>query len=102
MFKQLKDLLPRTINRQGYSKQFKAIGILNEYKKWCVENFGKDGPENLKPRYYKDSTLYIDAISAMWAQQLSIKQSSCIEYINKNIAKSFVKKMSITIVNNAY
>lgn len=101
MFKQLKDLLPRTINKQGYSKEFEAIGILNEYKKWCIEIFGEDGLEKLKPRYYKSKTLYIDASGAMWAQQFSMKQNDCVEYINKNIGKSFVKKISITIVNNA-
>lgn len=99
MFKQLKDLLPKTINRQGYSKEFTAIEILNEYKKWCIENFGEDGLEELPPRYYKDKTLYIKARSAMWAQQLSMKQQNCIEYINENLGKTPVKKVSITIVN---
>ncbi|MCD6109993.1 DUF721 domain-containing protein [bacterium] len=101
MFKQLKDLLPRTINKQGYFKEFEAIGVINEYKKWCIENFGEDGLKNLKPRYYKNNMLYISASGAMWAQQLSIKQSNCIEYVNKNIAKPLIKKLSITIVNNA-
>lgn len=100
MFKQLKDLLPRTINKQGYSKEFEAIGVLNEYKKWCIETFGEDGLNRLKPRYYKNNTLYVDANSAVWAEQLSMKQSNCIKYVNKNIGKSLVKKVSITIVNN--
>lgn len=101
MFKQLKDLLPRTINKQGYSKEFEAIGILNEYKKWCIETFGEDGLKELKPKYYKNKTLHIGARSAAWANQFSMKQNQCIEYINKNIGKTMVKKTSITIVNNA-
>ena len=101
MFKQLKDLLPKTVNKHGYSTEFHAIGVLNEYKKWCIENFGEDGLAQLKPRYYKNSTLYVDAKSASWAQQLSMKQINCINYINKNLGKSSVKKMSIIIVNNA-
>ena len=100
MFKQLKDLLPKTINKQGYSKQFEAIGVLNEYKKWCIETFGEDGLKQLRPRYYKNHTLYVDANSAIWAQQLSMRQNDCTIYINKNVAKSLVKKISTTIVNN--
>lgn len=101
MFKQLKDLLPREINKQGYSKEFNAIEILNEYKKWCIENFGEDGLKELPPRYFKDKTLFINARSAMWAQQFSMKQNNCIEYINKNLGKSPVKKISITIINKS-
>ncbi|MBA4336501.1 hypothetical protein C0416_01875 [bacterium] len=101
MFKQLKDLLPREINKQGYAKEFAALGVINEYKKWCIENFGEDGLKELKARYYKNKALYIDAANAMWAQQLSMRQSNCEEYINKNIGKPLVKKVLITIVNNA-
>jgi hypothetical protein len=101
MFKQLKDLLPKTINKQGYGKEFEAIGIVNEYKKWCIETFGEDGLLNLPPRYYKNNTLYIKACSAVWAQQCSMKQNDCKNYINKNIGKTLIKKISITITNNA-
>lgn len=102
MFKQLKDLLPKEIKKQGYDKEFTAIGIINEYKKWCIENFGEDGLRELRPRYYKNKGLYIDASNAVWAQQLSMKQKNCEEYINKNVGKEMVKKILITIVNNAY
>ena len=101
MFKQLKDLLPQTINKQGYAKEFEAIGILNEYKKWCIEIFGEDGLKELKPRYYKSNTLYINAGNAIWANQLSMKQDGCKKYINQNIGKNLVKKISITITNHA-
>lgn len=101
MFTQLKDLLDRSINKNGLRSNVDALNVVNEYKKIVEESFGKDAPENLIPRYYKNYNLHIDASSASWAQHFVLNQSTILEKLNDKIGKKEVKKFVIRITNKS-
>lgn len=101
MFTQLKELLPKEINKQGLHDEIHAIAVISEYKNFCQELLGEDALLNLMPRFVRDGILHIDASSASWAQHLHLKQISLIEKINEKLEESVVSKFSIHIKNNA-
>ena len=99
MFKQLKDLLQKPVNKHGLKSEFEAISIINEYKKCCREIIGDDAIENLIPRFYKNKTLYINAANASWAQHLHINRAEILKKMNEVLGEKTVIKFSINIQN---
>lgn len=93
MFKQLKDIIGVSVNKAGLASEFKAIGIINEYKKVAREVIGDDAVEHLVPRSFKDGVLKIEARGASWASVLHMKRVEIIRRIN------LVKKINIKIVD---
>jgi len=93
MFKQLKDIIGISVNRAGLSREFEAIGVLNEYKKIAREVIGDDAVEHLIPRSFKNGVLKIEARGASWASVLHMKRVEIIRQID------LVKKIDVRIVN---
>jgi hypothetical protein len=104
MFIKLKEILDKTVNKKGYSKEFQALQVVEEFKKNCNELLGPDSLENLQPRSYKGKTLFIDAANAAWAQHLHMRRVMMLEKINnalRKLNKKEVEKFSINIQNKA-
>jgi hypothetical protein len=99
MFKQLKDLIQKPVNKHGLKSEFEALSVINEYKKYCREIIGDDAVTNLVPRFYKNKTLYIDAKNASWAQHLHIHRTEILKKMNKSLGEKTVIKFSINIQN---
>lgn len=99
MFKQLKDLLPKEVNKRGFSKEMNALEIVNAYKKCCREILGKDSLDHYAPRFYKDKTFFVFIENSAYAQNFHMKQHLLLERINEILGKQVVKKFSIQIKN---
>ena len=97
MFKQLKELLPKAVNKQGLASQFNAIEILNVYKAACENYFDKEALLYLRPRSYKNNTLYIETENSAWSQQLHMKRSQIIKFINDKLGKEAVNNITLTL-----
>lgn len=97
MFKQLKELLPKAVNKQGLASQFNAIEILNVYKAACENYFDKEALLYLRPRFFKNSVLHIQAENSAWAQQMHMKRTLVIEFINKKLGEEKVQEISVSI-----
>ena len=104
MFIKLKEILDKTVNKKGYSKEFQALQVVEEFKKACDELLGPEALKNLVPKYYKNKILFIDAANSAWAQHLHIRRMMILEKINKalhELKKKEVEKFSINIQNKA-
>jgi len=104
MFIKLKEILDKTVNKKGYSKEFQALQVVEEFKKNCSKVLGEDSLQNLHPRYYKDKILFIDAANAAWAQHLHMRRVMMLENINnalRKLDKKEVEKFSINIQNSS-
>ena len=101
MFVHLKKLLSKTINKHGLKGEIDALMIINEFKKQCEEQLGKDSLENLIPRFYKKKKLYINASNSAWAHHLHIRQTPIIEKIKDAVGENEFAGFNINIKNNA-
>ncbi len=91
MFKQLKEIIGFSVNKAGLESEFKALGVINEYKKAVREVIGDDAPEHLIARWYKDGVLRVEARGSSWASVLHMRRMEIIRRID------LVKKIDIKI-----
>lgn len=100
MFEQLKDLLPKAINQKGLKGEMHALAVINEFNKYCEELVGDRSTQNLKCKFCKNRSLYIDASDASWAQHLQLNQTGIIQQINSKFDKPAIDRLVINIKNN--
>lgn len=94
MFKQLKEIIGVSVNKAGLTSEFRALGVINEYKKIAREVIGDDAVEHLVPRSYKNGVLKVEARGASWAATLHMKRVEIIRQIK------LVKKIDIKIADS--
>jgi hypothetical protein len=99
MFKQLKDVLPTAINKNGLQSEMHALSVINHFNRYCSELMGERSQQNLKCKFCKDKQLYIDAADASWAQHLQINQAGLIEKINSHYKTRAINRFVINIKN---
>lgn len=99
MFKQLKDLLPKTINQKGLKSEVHALSVINTFNKYCEELMGERSTQNLKCKFCKNKSLYVDASDASWAQHLQLNQNVLIKKTNSKFRKPAVNRLVINIKN---
>lgn len=95
MFKQLKDIVGVSVNKAGLSSEFRAIGVINEYKKAVRDVIGDEAAQYLVPRSYKNGVLKVEARGASWASVLHMRRVEIIRRID------LVKKLDIRIVDQS-
>jgi len=93
MFKQLKEIIGVSVNKAGLTSEFRALGVINEYKKIAREVIGDDAVEHLVPRSYKNGVLKVEARSSAWASMLHVRRVEVIRRLN------LVKKIDIKVMN---
>ncbi len=89
MFKQLKDIIGVSVNKAGLASEFRAINVINEYKKVAREVIGDEAVQYLIPRSFKDGVLKVEARGSSWASVLHMRRVEIIKRID------LVKKINI-------
>ncbi len=96
MFYKIKDLLQGAINRLGVSDQARASLVVEVAQKVIIENF-PNLKGKVKPRVFKDNTLYCEVTNPTLASQLNLEQQRIINQINRRLKGDFVKKVGFRI-----
>jgi hypothetical protein len=94
MFTQLKDLIPRTVNKMGLKRQVDAAYICETYRKIAPSVFDDDSLVNcMAPKYFKDGVLCISVENSAYAQIVFMKKHKLIEKINRELRGAGLKEI---------
>ena len=94
MFTQLKDLVPRTVNKMGLRKQFDGAYVCQLFRKWAPKVLGDEHClEFISPGSYKSGTLVVNVKNSVWGQTVFMHRKQLIEKINQESHSVVVKDL---------
>jgi predicted nucleic acid-binding Zn ribbon protein len=82
MFKDIKNLLPKSMNRSGLSKKVRIAGVLKLFQSEAKKILNKDLAEQIKPLYIKHGVLTVATLSSLAAKKLQEHEKKILRKIN--------------------
>lgn len=95
-FTPLSQLLNKSLKRSGIDKQVHGALILNSFIEKIKEIFGERNMKKIKPLFVKNNALTISCENSIIAQEIKLRESEIIEYINIKIPQEKIEKIRIT------
>lgn len=93
---QLKDLLPKALNKAGISRQFLATRVCQLFRK-AILKANKKIAAHCHPLYCRNHILYVKCDGAVWANELQMQSYLIIEEINERLKKNILERIQIKI-----
>jgi hypothetical protein len=97
MFDKLQNLVPAAAVKYGFSRQFRAIQICQEYRNLAPKLLPKGALEHSSPQSYKDSVLTIAVYNSLWAEQITMKKHLFLEALNQKFGPHTIKNIRVKI-----
>lgn len=91
--KQLGDILPKHIKKQGLSEQLEASQVLETFLQKAKEMWGEAVKQEMKPLYVKNKTLTVAVTNASLAQELKHHEKEILEHINSGKNLNLVERL---------
>ena len=95
MFKDIRNIIPRSIKRAGISREVAETDVFALFKKAGEKVLRAENLSKLKPVFFKSEVLFIASLSDAAIRDLKDNESEIIEYINNILEKEDVKKLKI-------
>jgi len=83
--KKIKYILPSVLNRYSLSDASVSSFVIEEFKKFFVENWSVEDWQEIQSIKFKNASLVICVSSATWANQIFIHKEEILEYIKKSL-----------------
>jgi len=93
MFIDIKNILPKSVERSGAGRQIEAAKIIEVFDNMKNALLPGHIASKAKALYIRSGVLYIASLSGIVTQELKYKESDIIEYINKAVGREAVKKI---------
>jgi len=93
MFKDLKSLLSKSIQRAGIAGQVGSAQITKIFEEITKQILSEETSSKTKAVDIKDKTLLVACLSSAAVQELQLKEAEIIKKINKTIGKEIVRKI---------
>lgn len=93
MFYKIRDLLPKAINKFGLKGQAQAALVVETAKKVVLEVWGETLSLKIKPKIFKNNTLYLEVLGSGFASDVNLERQKLISLVNKKIGQNLVKKI---------
>ncbi|MFA6427924.1 MAG: DUF721 domain-containing protein [Candidatus Buchananbacteria bacterium] len=94
---QLKDLLQRSVNRAGISKEVEASLICEKFLEVVKETFGAAWQKNCKPLYVKNNTITVACLNNVVAQEIKLREKVLLASLEKILKKKSVERIRFVI-----
>ena len=92
------NLIAKTLNKAGITKQVEAAQICDTYHKVLVDtDIDEKALEKSQAIRYKYKVLTVAVIGSGWAQELQMRRHLIIEGINKEIGRPVVHRIIFQI-----
>ena len=101
MFDPFQNQILQAAGKYGFTQQFKAIQICQEYRNLAPTLLPKGALEQTRPKSYTKQTLVIGVQNSMWAEQLMMQKHRILEAINHKFGPGTVKNIRIEMVEPA-
>jgi len=95
MFKQLKDLLPRSISRRGLSQTVTATHVCHTFRTLAKEKWGDTVLQKMQPKSYKDGNLFVQTRNSAWANELYNNRSKMLYKLNQKFSQQKIKRIIV-------
>jgi len=86
MFRPIKDLVVREINKAGLSGEVKALAVLRAFDRVCES-------DGWRARSFKDGVLRVEVDGSGWAQKLHVSRVELARKVNEELGEEMVKKV---------
>jgi len=97
-FTQLKDLLPKAVNKYGLNREVRAAMVRDKARKAVVRIFGAEN-YSVRPMFFKNGILHIEVDDAAFSQEVFMKKEEIINFIDEDLAlKGQVKDVKIRVL----
>ena len=83
-------------NRRDNTKTWDEKSIFYAFKRIVQEEYGKQGACNLLPQLFRRKTLFIKALSSVWANELWLMKAEILRKINQELNSVEIKEIKIS------
>lgn len=90
MFIKIKNLLNKSINRAGFSRQIEATQVVEQADKVLRQILSQKVYEKIKPVSFKNGALTIACLNSVAAQEVKLRQREIIAQINQPFKERLV------------
>ena len=74
-------------------RETRAALICERFRKLAPSVIGEEALSHIKPKCFKNGTLYISVPNSLWAQQVFVHRHDLMMKLNLNLEKSWVKEI---------
>ncbi len=116
MFEPFQNLIPKTVNSYGISKEAKAAVICHYFRSIIPKLFQnkknifcKKGEDisflqikkYISPAYFKNNILVVNVENSSWAQEVIIRKSKIIDEINEKAGEKVIQDLKTQLKNQS-
>ncbi len=69
--------------------------IMHLFSRAVRKEYGRQGEQNITPRFLKNGVLFVKIENSLWAQELWIRRSFFVEHVNTTIGTSVITDIKI-------
>lgn len=97
MFEPFQNMVKKAAGHYGVAREVEAAQICEICRKVLKELIGEGMESFVRPGYFRDGVLMINANDAAWLQEIMIKREKILAAVNEKYGREMVKSVQMRI-----